>query len=89
MGGVYIYMRLDRWHPEDVLHEKLGHRIVYDSGSTEGAKLSSVLKDRIASGCEYWGSVINLFGLLLRKILRNLECYPSEVAKCYIVVFDI
>jgi hypothetical protein len=37
---------LDWWHPNGVLLEKDGLRIVYDSGSRLVAKLSSVIKNK-------------------------------------------
>jgi hypothetical protein len=37
---------IDWWHPKGVLHEKFGHRIVYDASSKVDANLSSVLRDK-------------------------------------------
>lgn len=44
--GSGIFMWLVWWHPNGVLYEKFGQRIVYDAGSKVGAKLSSVLREK-------------------------------------------
>jgi hypothetical protein len=37
---------LDWWHPDDVLYEQYGYKVVYDARSKMEAKLSSVIKGK-------------------------------------------
>lgn len=42
--GKNIHLWLDWWHPDDVLYEQYGYKVVYDARSKMEAKLSSVIK---------------------------------------------
>jgi hypothetical protein len=44
--GTSIYLWLDCWHPDNILYDKYGYRVIYDSRSSMDAKLSSVLNGR-------------------------------------------
>jgi hypothetical protein len=44
--GTSIYLWLDWWHPDNILYDKYGYRVIYDSRSSMDAKLSSVLNGR-------------------------------------------
>ena len=39
------FLWLDRWHPDGILYQVYGHRIVYDAASSLEAKVDSVLKN--------------------------------------------
>lgn len=41
-----IHLWLDYWHPDGVLHEVYGHRVIYEAASQIRAKQTSVLKDK-------------------------------------------
>lgn len=43
--GSNISLWMDAWHPDGVLFDKYGFRVVYDACSKIDAKLSSVIKD--------------------------------------------
>lgn len=45
-NGENIFLWLDSWHPDGILHDLNGHRVIYDAGSQLGAKLSSVLVNK-------------------------------------------
>jgi hypothetical protein len=40
-----IRLWFDAWHPDGVLYEKYGHRVIYDAHSKLEARLDSVIKD--------------------------------------------
>lgn len=44
-SGSNIFLQHDCWHPDIVLYNKYGHRVVYDAASKPDSKLSSVLRD--------------------------------------------
>uniref|UniRef100_A0A2N9HTC6 Reverse transcriptase domain-containing protein n=1 Tax=Fagus sylvatica TaxID=28930 RepID=A0A2N9HTC6_FAGSY len=44
--GNNIFLWHDKWHPNGVLLEEYGHRIIYDAASTFNAKVSSVLRNK-------------------------------------------
>jgi hypothetical protein len=44
--GKNIHLWLDWWHPDDVLCEQYGYKVVYDAQSKMEAKLSSVIKGK-------------------------------------------
>lgn len=43
--GSHISLWMDAWHPDGVLFDKYGFRVVYDACSNIEAKLSSVIND--------------------------------------------
>jgi hypothetical protein len=45
-----IFLWLDSWHPDGILHDIYGYRVIYDAGSQLESKVSSVLVD----GCWRW-----------------------------------
>jgi len=44
--GSDVHLWLDRWHPNRILYEKFGYRVVHDAGSRVEDKLATVLKDK-------------------------------------------
>jgi hypothetical protein len=44
-NGKIIHMWMDNWHPDVILIDKFGYRVVYDAQSRLEAKLSTVLKN--------------------------------------------
>ena len=44
--GNNIFLWHNKWHPNGVLLEEYGHRIIYDATSTFNAKVSSVLRNK-------------------------------------------
>ncbi|KAK3229312.1 hypothetical protein Dsin_001193 [Dipteronia sinensis] len=49
-GRKNIYLWFDAWHPDEVLYEKYGYRVIYDAHSKLEARLDSVIQ----SGQWYW-----------------------------------
>jgi len=45
-NGENIFLWLDYWHPDGVLREIYGNRVIYDAGSQLDAKWSSVPRNR-------------------------------------------
>lgn len=43
--GTQIHLWFDDWHSNGILHEKYGHRVIYDAQSKLDARLSNVIKD--------------------------------------------
>jgi hypothetical protein len=43
--GCKIFLWLDVWHPDGCLLDNYGHRVVYDAGSSIGAKLSTIIRN--------------------------------------------
>jgi hypothetical protein len=43
--GKQIHLWTDWWHPDGILLEKFGSRVVYDAHSKADAKLSSVIRE--------------------------------------------
>jgi hypothetical protein len=46
--GKRIFLSLDLWHPDGILYDLYGYRVIYDAKSKMDAKLSSVIRD------QYW-----------------------------------
>jgi hypothetical protein len=44
--GSRIFLRHDHWHPAGYLLESYGYRVLYDSGLSKDAKLSSIIKNK-------------------------------------------
>ncbi|XP_059434561.1 uncharacterized protein LOC132167566 [Corylus avellana] len=82
--GRNIHLWLDLWHPNGILLEKYGFRVVYDAHSSVEAKLFYVIHNgewfwrparseawwifKLGLLKSVWVLVINLFGLLLGKV---------------------
>lgn len=45
-NGIFTFGLIAWWHPDGILYEKYGQRIIYDAGSRIDAKFSSVLKNK-------------------------------------------
>jgi hypothetical protein len=57
-NGENIFLWLHYWHPDWVLHETYGHRVIYDAGSKLDAKLSSVLRNNSWQNCLVFSEII-------------------------------
>lgn len=44
--GNNIHLWLDQWHPDGILLEQYGYRVIYDARSKIKAKLSTVMHGR-------------------------------------------
>ena len=49
-NGKNIYLWFDAWHPDGVLFEKYGHRVIYDAHSKPAVRLDSIIQ----GGQWYW-----------------------------------
>lgn len=53
-NGKDIYLWWDRWHPNGVLYERYGFRMVYEAVCKSNAKLESMLKNKDWSWSPAW-----------------------------------
>jgi hypothetical protein len=78
--GCKIFLWLDVWHPDGCLLDNYGHRVVYDAGSSIGAKLSTIIRN----GDWFWPAARSDHLVALQSKLLEVEIgdYDLPVWNC-------